>query len=73
MNGADTMSKPNKELKMLPLLFVSIALCIGGHFILQPNYQDSHIAEYALAALPFLMFAIVIIAIKIAIKADKED
>ncbi|BBN82666.1 hypothetical protein PA25_26510 [Pseudoalteromonas sp. A25] len=62
-----------KELIMLPLLLVTILLCIGGHYILQPNYQDSHIAEYALAALPFLMFAIVLIAIKIAIKADKHE
>ncbi|MBD1581791.1 hypothetical protein [Pseudoalteromonas sp. S16_S37] len=62
-----------KELIMLPLLLVTIALCIGGHYILQPNYQDSNIAEYALAALPFLMFAIVLIAIKIAIKADKHE
>lgn len=58
---------------MLPLLFVTIALCIGGHFILQPSYQNSNVAEYALAALPFLMFAIVLIAIKMAIKADKQD
>ncbi|NOU51562.1 hypothetical protein HG263_13585 [Pseudoalteromonas sp. JBTF-M23] len=62
-----------KELIMLPLLLVTIALCIGGHYILQPNYQDSNVAEYALAALPFLMFAIVLIAIKIAIKADKHE
>ncbi|KZN51411.1 hypothetical protein L1077_06265 [Pseudoalteromonas luteoviolacea] len=69
------MKKPNykKELIMLPLLLISIALCIGGHFILQPSYQNNHWAEYSLAALPFLMFAIVIIAIKIAIKADKEE
>jgi ABC-type uncharacterized transport system permease subunit len=62
-----------KELIMLPLLLVTILLCIGGHFILQPNYQDSHVVEYALAALPFIMFAIVLIAIKLAIKADKQE
>ena len=26
----------SKELMMLPLLFVVIALCIGGHFIYNP-------------------------------------
>ncbi|ESP95147.1 MULTISPECIES: hypothetical protein [Pseudoalteromonas] len=62
-----------KELIMLPLLLISIGLCIGGHFILQPSYQDTSWAEYSLAALPFLMFAIVIIAIKLAVKADKEE
>ncbi|KZN56001.1 hypothetical protein [Pseudoalteromonas luteoviolacea] len=69
------MKKPNykKELMMLPLLLISIAMCIGGHFILQPNYQDNRWAEYSLAALPFLMFAVVIIAIKLAIKADKDE
>ncbi|WP_419147767.1 hypothetical protein [Pseudoalteromonas 'SMAR'] len=65
--------KKSKELMMLPLLFVVIALCIGGHFILQPSYQQNSLAEYSLAALPFVMFAIVIIAIKMAIKADKDD
>ncbi|MCF6435367.1 MULTISPECIES: hypothetical protein [Pseudoalteromonas] len=62
-----------KELIMLPLLLITIVLCIGGHYILQPNYQDSSIAEYALAALPFLMFAVVLVAIKLAIKADKQE
>lgn len=62
-----------KELIMLPLLFVSILLCIGGHYILQPNYQDSRWIEYSLAALPFLMFAVVIVAIRIAVKADQDD
>ncbi|MBQ4849619.1 hypothetical protein J8L97_05715 [Pseudoalteromonas sp. MMG012] len=62
-----------KELIMLPLLFVAILLCIGGHFILQPSYQDSSIAEYSLAALPFILFSIVIIAIKMAIKAEQKD
>lgn len=62
-----------KELIMLPLLLIAIGLCIGGHFILQPSYQDSHIAEYTLAALPFLLFAIVIIAIRIAIKAEQKE
>ncbi|CCQ09905.1 hypothetical protein PALB_7530 [Pseudoalteromonas luteoviolacea B = ATCC 29581] len=62
-----------KELSMLPLLAVVIALCIGGHFILQPNYQDSRLSEYFLAALPFLMFAIVIVAIRKAMKAEQND
>ncbi|WP_440055151.1 hypothetical protein ACSLBF_03070 [Pseudoalteromonas sp. T1lg65] len=65
--------KKSKELMMLPLLLVVILMCIGGHFILQPSYQDSALIEYSLAALPFAMFAVVIIAIKMAIKADKED
>ncbi|GMM85939.1 hypothetical protein [Pseudoalteromonas sp. MTN2-4] len=62
-----------KELMMLPLLFISILLCVGGHFILQPNYQDSHIIEYSLAALPFVMFAVVIVAIKMAFKAEEKE
>jgi ABC-type uncharacterized transport system permease subunit len=62
-----------KELSMLPLLAVVIVMCIGGHFILQPNYQESHIAEYFLAALPFLMFAIVVIAIRKAFKDEQKD
>ncbi len=62
-----------KELIMMPLLLITIVLCIGGHYILQPNYQDSSIAEYALDALPFLMFAVVLVAIKLAIKADKQE
>ncbi|WP_010607692.1 hypothetical protein [Pseudoalteromonas maricaloris] len=65
--------KKNKEIMMLPLLFVVILMCVGGHFILQPSYNDSHIVEYSLAALPFLMFAVVIVAIKIAIKADNDE
>ncbi|MFC0118050.1 hypothetical protein [Pseudoalteromonas xiamenensis] len=69
------MTKHNgkKELSMLPLLFVVIVMCVGGHFILQPNYQDSHIAEYFLAALPFLMFGIVVIAFRKAIKAENKE
>ncbi|WMN61028.1 hypothetical protein NI389_06445 [Pseudoalteromonas xiamenensis] len=69
------MTKHNgkKELSMLPLLFVVIVMCVGGHFILQPNYQDSHFAEYFLAALPFLMFGIVVIAIRKAIKAENKE
>ncbi|TMO60601.1 hypothetical protein [Pseudoalteromonas aurantia] len=62
-----------KELIMLPLLLVAILLCIGGHFILQPSFQESNIAEYSLAALPFLLFAIVIIAIRMAIKAEQQE
>ncbi|MEO2268084.1 hypothetical protein [Pseudoalteromonas pernae] len=62
-----------KELALLPILFVAIALCVGGHFVLQPNYQDSHIVEYALAALPFALFALVILAIRMAIKQERQD
>lgn len=62
-----------KELSMLPLLAVVIVMCIGGHFILQPNYQESHVAEYFLAALPFLMFAIVVIAIRKAFKDEQKE
>nr|WP_275441832.1 MULTISPECIES: hypothetical protein [unclassified Pseudoalteromonas] len=57
----------------MPILFIAIALCVGGHFVLQPNYQDSHIVEYALAALPFALFALVIIAIRMAIKQEQDE
>ncbi|MFY8273502.1 hypothetical protein AAEU32_05205 [Pseudoalteromonas sp. SSDWG2] len=62
-----------KELALLPILFVAIVLCIGGHFVLQPNYQDGHVVEYALAALPFALFALVVIAIRMAIKQEQQD
>ena len=62
-----------KELALLPILFVAIALCVGGHFVLQPNYQDSRFIEYALAALPFALFALVVVAIRIAIKQEQQD
>ncbi|MFC3031961.1 hypothetical protein ACFOEE_05480 [Pseudoalteromonas fenneropenaei] len=73
MSKEPSQHNAKKELSMLPLLLVVIVLCIGGHFILQPNYQDSHLAEYFLAALPFLMFAIVIIAIRKALKAEQKE
>nr|WP_268838304.1 hypothetical protein [Pseudoalteromonas sp. CNAT2-18.1] len=57
----------------MPILFIAIALCVGGHFVLQPNYQNSHIVEYALAALPFALFALVIIAIRMAIKQEQDE
>jgi hypothetical protein len=44
-----------------------------GHFLLQPNYQDSHTVEYLLAALPFALFALVIIAFKVASKSENDD
>ncbi len=62
-----------KELALLPILFIAIALCVGGHFVLQPNYQDSNLVEYSLAALPFALFALVILAIRIAIKQEEND
>ncbi|GAP74045.1 MULTISPECIES: hypothetical protein [Pseudoalteromonas] len=65
--------RAKKELALLPILFIAIALCVGGHFVLQPNYQDSHIVEYALAALPFALFALVIIAIRMAIKQEQDE
>ena len=64
---------PKKELILLPVLFVAILLCVVGHFLLQPNYQDNHTVEYLLAALPFALFGLVIIAFKIASKSDNQD
>jgi undecaprenyl pyrophosphate phosphatase UppP len=68
-----TKHSKRKELIMLPLLILTILLCIGGHFILQPNFQESHIAEYSLAALPFILFGIVIIAVRMAVKAEQKE
>lgn len=62
-----------KELIILPLLFIAILLCIGGHFLLQPNYQNNNLIEYALAALPFALFALVIIAFKIAAQEENAS
>jgi hypothetical protein len=52
---------------------VAILLCVAGHFLLQPNYQDSHTVEYLLAALPFALFGLVIIAFKVASKNDNQE
>jgi len=62
-----------KELALLPLLLVAIALCVGGHFLLQGVFQQSHLVEYLLAALPFVLFGTVLIAIKMALKAEKVE
>lgn len=64
---------PKKELILLPVLFVAILLCVAGHFLLQPNYQDSHTVEYLLAALPFALFGLVITAFKVASKNDNQE
>ena len=51
---------------------MAILLCVAGHFPAQPNYQDSHTVEYLLAALPFALFGLVIIAFKVASKNDNK-
>ena len=65
--------RAKKELSLLPLLFVAIALCIGGHFVLQATFQENKTVEYALAALPFSLFAVVLVAIRIASKAEQDE
>lgn len=62
-----------KELILLPILLVVILLCVAGHFLLQASFQDSHIIEYMLAALPFAMFGLVIIAFKMASKSEEKE
>jgi hypothetical protein len=48
-------------------------MCVAGHFLLQANFQDSNVVEYMLAALPFAMFGLVIVAFKMAAKSEKEE
>jgi len=62
-----------KELILLPILLVVIVMCVAGHFLLQTHFQDSSLVEYMLAALPFLMFALVIVAFKIAAKSERNE
>ncbi|WP_404342893.1 hypothetical protein [Pseudoalteromonas mariniglutinosa] len=64
---------PKKELILLPVLLVAVLLCVVGHFLLQPSYQNNHVIEYMLAALPFALFGLVIIAFKIASKSEEND
>lgn len=60
------------ELITIPILLIAIILVIAGHFIMKPVFYDKAWAEYSLAALPFLMFALVIIAFKLALKNDQK-
>ncbi|BDF93292.1 MULTISPECIES: hypothetical protein [Pseudoalteromonas] len=62
-----------KELILLPILFIVIILCVAGHFLLQASFADSNLTEYLLAALPFAMFGLVIIAFKIASKSEDKE
>lgn len=62
-----------KELILLPILLVVILLCVAGHFLLQASFADSTLIEYMLAALPFVMFALVIIAFKLAAKSENDE
>ncbi|WP_394192532.1 hypothetical protein [Pseudoalteromonas atlantica] len=62
-----------KELILLPILLIVIVLCVAGHFLLQASFADSNLTEYLLAALPFAMFAFVIIAFKIASKSEDKE
>ena len=62
-----------KELMLLPILLMVILMCVAGHFLLQANFQDSNMVEYMLAALPFAMFGLVIVAFKMAAKSEKDE
>ena len=62
-----------KELMLLPILLVVIVMCVAGHFLLQTNFQDSSMVEYMLAALPFAMFGLVIVAFKLASNSEKDE
>ncbi|MBE0457155.1 hypothetical protein NDQ71_15600 [Pseudoalteromonas sp. KG3] len=62
-----------KELILLPILLIVILLCVAGHFLLQASFADSHLTEYLLAALPFAMFGLVIIAFKIASNSENKE
>ena len=61
------------ELITLPILLIAIILVIAGHFIMKPIFYDKAWAEYSLAALPFLMFVLVIVAFRMALKNDKLE
>lgn len=62
-----------KELMLLPILLVVILMCVVGHFFMQADYQDSNMIEYMLAALPFAMFGLVVVAFKMAAKSEKKE
>jgi branched-subunit amino acid transport protein AzlD len=62
-----------KELRLLPILLIVIIMCVAGHFLLQANFQDSHFVEYLLAAIPFAMFGLVIVAFKMAAKSEQQE
>lgn len=62
-----------KELILLPILLIVIILCVAGHFLLQASFADSNLTEYLLAALPFMMFGLVIIAFKIASNSEDQE
>lgn len=57
----------------MPILLVVIVMCVAGHFLLQANFQDSNMVEYMLAALPFAMFGLVIVAFKLASNSEKNE
>ena len=58
---------------LLPILLIAIVMCVAGHFLLQANFQDSNMVEYMLAALPFAMFGLVIVAFKLAANSEKNE
>ena len=62
-----------KELRLLPILLIVIIMCVAGHFLLQANFQDSYLVEYLLAAIPFAMFGLVIVAFKMAAKSEQQE
>ncbi len=65
-------SRIRRELLTLPILLIAIILVIAGHFIMKPIFHNESWAEYSLAALPFLLFALVIVAFRIALKNDSN-
>jgi len=60
-----------KELLILPLVLVAILIPVVGHWLMQPRLSDHDWLVYTLAALPFLLFVLVIWAYKIAVKNDQ--
>ncbi|ATC96491.1 hypothetical protein [Pseudoalteromonas tunicata] len=60
-----------KELLILPLVLLAILVPVGGHWLMQPQLSDRDWLVYTLAALPFLLFGLVIWAYKIAVKNDQ--
>lgn len=58
---------------LLPILLIAIVMCVAGHFLLQANFQDSNMVEYMLAALPFAMFGLVVVAFKLAANSEKNE
>ncbi|MBQ4832016.1 hypothetical protein J8L70_02060 [Pseudoalteromonas sp. MMG010] len=68
-----TNHSSKKELRLLPILFIVILMCVVGHFFMQAHFQNNNYVEYLLAALPFAMFLLVVVAFKMAAKSEKNE